>query len=63
VFVFKNVGHTAHDFSVGGKATPLIQPGQSSRLTVSFAKPGSYPYVCTVEGHAQLGMKGTFTVR
>jgi uncharacterized cupredoxin-like copper-binding protein len=26
-------------------------------------KKGKYPYLCTVPGHAQAGMKGTFTVR
>jgi len=61
-FVFKNVGHTVHDFSIGGKVTPLLQPGQTARLTVTFTKAGSYQYLCTVGGHAQLGMEGTFTV-
>jgi uncharacterized cupredoxin-like copper-binding protein len=26
-------------------------------------KTGNYPYLCTVPGHAEAGMKGTFTVR
>jgi uncharacterized cupredoxin-like copper-binding protein len=30
---------------------------------VSFTKKGSFPYLCTVPGHAQAGMKGTFVVR
>ena len=29
---------------------------------MNFAKAGSYPYLCTVPGHAAAGMKGTFTV-
>ncbi len=62
-FTFTNIGHVAHDFSILGKTTPLIQPGQTTKLVVTFTKAGSYPYLCTVPGHAEAGMKGTFTVR
>lgn len=62
-FVFTNIGHVAHDFKILGKTTPLIQPGQTTKLAVTFTKAGSYPYLCTVPGHAEAGMKGTFTVR
>jgi alcohol dehydrogenase (cytochrome c) len=62
-FVFKNVGHVSHDFSISGKKTPLIQPGRTARLVVTFKKKGKYPYRCTVPGHAEAGMKGVFTVR
>jgi outer membrane protein assembly factor BamB len=62
-FAFTNIGHVSHDFKIDGKATPLIQPGQTANLVVTFAKAGSYPYLCTVPGHAEAGMKGVFTVR
>ena len=62
-FVFKNVGHVLHDFKINGKKTPLTQPGETAKLVVTFKKKGNYPYLCTVPGHAQAGMKGTFTVR
>jgi uncharacterized cupredoxin-like copper-binding protein len=62
-FELKNVGHIVHDFSIGGKQTPLIQPGQTAKLTVAFSRAGKYPYLCTVPGHAAAGMKGVFTVR
>ena len=62
-FVFKNIGHVLHDFSIRGRKTPLIQPGKTAKLVVSFTKKGRYAYLCTVPGHAQAGMKGTFTVR
>jgi outer membrane protein assembly factor BamB len=61
-FVFKNIGHVAHDFKINGKTTPLIQPGQTTNLVVTFKKKGKYPYLCTVPGHAEAGMKGVFTV-
>jgi uncharacterized cupredoxin-like copper-binding protein len=62
-FVFKNIGHVGHDFSITGKKTPIIQPGKTARLIVTFKKKGSYPYRCTVPGHAAAGMRGVFTVR
>jgi quinohemoprotein ethanol dehydrogenase len=61
-FVFKNVGHIAHDFAIRGKSTPIINPGQTASLTVTFTKAGSYPYACTVPGHVAAGMKGVLRV-
>ena len=61
-FVFKNAGHIAHDFAIAGKSTPVINPGKTAKLTVTFAKKGSYPYLCTVPGHASAGMKGVLRV-
>ena len=61
-FAVKNVGHVEHDFRIDGKQTPLIEPGKTAQLVVSFSKSGKYPYLCTVPGHAAAGMKGVFTV-
>lgn len=62
-FVFKNIGHVSHDFRIDGKQTPLISPGKTAKLTVKLTKKGSFPYLCTVPGHAAAGMKGDFAVR
>jgi uncharacterized cupredoxin-like copper-binding protein len=62
-FAVKNVGHMAHDFSINGKTTKLLQPGRTTKLVVSFSKKGRYRYLCTVPGHAAAGMRGVFTVR
>lgn len=62
-FVVTNAGHLLHDFRINGKQTPLIKPGKTARLTVTFRKKGRYPYKCTVPGHAAAGMRGVFTVR
>ena len=62
-FVFKNVGHILHDFKINGKKTPLIGPGTTTRLIVTFKKKAKYSYLCTVPGHAAAGMRGVFTVR
>ena len=62
-FVVKNVGHVLHDFSIQGKKTPLVAPGKTATLVVTFKKKGKFTYLCTVPGHAEAGMKGVFTVR
>jgi uncharacterized cupredoxin-like copper-binding protein len=62
-FFFKNIGHVRHDFKINGKKTRLIQPGKTAKLVVTFKKKGTYPYLCTVPGHAEAGMKGAFKVR
>jgi uncharacterized cupredoxin-like copper-binding protein len=58
-FKVTNKGKLAHDFQIGGRKTPLINPGKSNTLRVTLKK-GSYTYMCTVPGHAAAGMKGTF---
>ena len=61
-FVIKNTGKTAHDFWIAGHTSKIVQPGSSTRLTVRL-KTGRYPYRCTVDSHAKLGMKGVLRVR
>jgi|SRR5579862_6845250 len=61
-FNITNKGALAHDFQINGKSSGLIQPKKSKTLTVTLAKAGSYPYKCTVPGHAAAGMKGTLKV-
>jgi uncharacterized cupredoxin-like copper-binding protein len=60
-FTVKNAGKIEHDFKIAGKTTPKIKAGKSTRLTVNLKK-GTYPYLCTLPGHAAAGMKGTFRV-
>jgi plastocyanin len=62
-----NSGSIQHDLKlrqgskeVGG--TPLVDAGSSAKLKLKF-KPGTYVMFCSVPGHEQLGMKGSFTVR
>jgi len=75
-FNVTNKGNVPHDFKVcsatttaasattcAGKGTPLISPGSSGKLTVTFKKSGKYEYLCTVAGHAAAGMKGLLTVK
>jgi uncharacterized cupredoxin-like copper-binding protein len=60
VFKVVNKGPSAHDFKIAGKKTKLLSKGKSATLTVTLKKGKKYTYICTVPGHAQLGMKGTF---
>jgi uncharacterized cupredoxin-like copper-binding protein len=62
-FEVTNAGSLVHDFAINGQKTPLIRPGETAQLTVEFKRTGTYRYVCTVPGHAQAGMEGTFTIR
>jgi uncharacterized cupredoxin-like copper-binding protein len=62
-FKVTNKGALKHDFKINGKKTVLLAPGKSVTLKVTFTKAGRYPYLCTVPGHAQAGMKGVFVVK
>src|SRR3954447_23074184 len=62
VFKVTNGGALPHDFKVGGKVTPQLQPGKSATLKVTFKRAGKFPYICTVTGHAAAGMKGVLKV-
>src|SRR3954466_14094533 len=62
VFKVTNKGKIGHDFKIAGKKTKLLAPGKSQLLTVKFGKKGTFTYVCTVTGHARLGMQGKFGV-
>ena len=61
-FTLVNKGKLPHDFKIAGKKTALVKPKKTAKLVVAFKKPGKYPYLCTVPGHAAAGMKGVLTV-
>ena len=62
IFTVTNKGKVSHDFKIAGKKTPLLAPGRSATLRVTFSKKGRYPYLSTVSGQASPGMKGVFSV-
>ena len=61
-FKFTNNGGIPHNLRINGKQTPNIDPGETTTLKVNFTKPGNYPYLCTLPGHAAAGMKGVLKV-
>lgn len=60
-----NKGTTQHDFAIEalGVSLPLIDPGKSASVRFTPAKKGSFEFKCTVPGHAEVGMRGTITVK
>lgn len=62
-FTIKNSGHVIHDFKINGKKSNKLAAGKSTTFSVTFKKAGRYKYLCTIDGHAGLGMKGTLTVK
>ncbi len=63
VFVVVNKGHVVHDIRFTGRGgSRRLQPGQHQRVTVKLPKAALYRYLCSVPGHAALGMKGTLRV-
>jgi plastocyanin len=66
-FDFKNEGSTAHNLKIEQDGqdvagTDTFQGGKSESFTANL-KPGTYTMICTVGDHANLGMKGTLTVK
>jgi len=62
-FVIRNRGGAPHDFVVvGKKRTRVLRPNQRQTITVRFPKAGVFRFLCSVSGHAQLGMKGALGV-
>lgn len=61
-FVIRNSGRALHDFAIAGRRSKEVGPGKTTTLIVTL-RPGRYPYRCTVDSHAELGMKGVLRVR
>jgi uncharacterized cupredoxin-like copper-binding protein len=61
-FRLVNKGSVVHDLKIGGKTSPKVAPGKTVTWKVTIAKPGSYPVICTLPGHAPAGMKAAFKV-
>ena len=60
---FINKGAALHNFDIQGvKANKVIGHGKSETETVTFKKKGSFPYLCDVPRHAELGMAGSIKV-
>ncbi|HEU0164185.1 MAG TPA: PQQ-binding-like beta-propeller repeat protein [Thermomicrobiales bacterium] len=58
----RNVGALQHDFVIEKPPVDsgMIASGNSVELNLNLA-PGTYQFLCTVEGHADAGMIGTIT--
>jgi plastocyanin len=62
-FKVRNTGRTAHNFVIAGHQTKLLARGRRAVLDVLLRKGRRYTYLCSVKGHAKLGMTGVLVVR
>jgi Cu+-exporting ATPase len=64
VLTLTNDDPVFHDWTVEGIANVGIgaRPGQVSTIRFRIDQPGSYPYLCTMDGHAEAGLVGTLVV-
>src|SRR5690606_12615067 len=63
----QNDGFLQHDLAVddwGGQLTPLLNNGETAEVTIpeDAAVGESFEFYCTVPGHKEGGMVGTFTI-
>jgi plastocyanin len=61
-FLVKNIGKLPHNFSSNKQQTAVLARNKSATITITFSKNGSYAYICSITGHAALGMKGKLKV-
>lgn len=63
--VMTNPSSTPHDIAIEGNGVnevgKTVTDGGTSTVTADLA-PGTYTFLCTVDSHADAGMKGTLTV-
>lgn len=58
-----NAGKVDHDLTVPALGLGVaVHPGRSAVLGIEGVAAGSYPFECTVPGHAAAGMRGTLQV-
>jgi len=64
-----NRGSKRHDLAFPAIGMPnlrgvetLTMPGESTDLTISFDRPGTYLFLCAIPGHAASGMTGAVFV-
>jgi gluconate 2-dehydrogenase gamma chain len=63
-FAIVNQGPSPHNlaFTSINKVSETINAGQTTKFVVDL-QAGTYPFICNIPGHEQLGMKGTLTVK
>jgi uncharacterized cupredoxin-like copper-binding protein len=63
--VMANPSPLRHDVAIQGNGVDVtgavVSKGGTSTVSATL-KPGTYTFLCTVDGHADAGMKGTLTV-
>jgi plastocyanin len=62
-FTLVNRGQATHDLRLAGKKTRILNNGERAVLKVTLKGGKTYAFLCTVPGHAALGMKGKLVVK
>jgi uncharacterized cupredoxin-like copper-binding protein len=58
-----NKGPSPHSLTVTGVATTkTLAAGSTTSLDLGTLEPGTYKWFCSIAGHSEAGMKGTFVV-
>lgn len=61
--VVRDTDAIVHDFTVPALGIHVVvQPGQQVTTGLQPTAAGTYPFLCTVPGHAQAGMRGAIVV-
>ncbi|QQG47612.1 MAG: DUF4330 family protein [Candidatus Woesebacteria bacterium] len=62
--IFKNNGQYPHNLTISdiNLATKTVSPGGTDTITFTADKTGSFSFMCTIDSHADKGMKGTIVV-
>ena len=65
IVTITNVGKIVHTFKVlqVSEDSGNIFPNQTVQVEFIAGQAGTYQYICTIPGHAELGMKGWFIIR
>ena len=62
----RNDGFIPHDFSLTDASAPSVKvsagPLGTSSATFTVERAGTYTFICSVQGHADAGMRGTIVV-
>jgi len=64
ILTLRNEDPIFHDLEVQGLANVDVsaRPGQANDIRIRIDRPGTYKFICTVDGHAEAGMAGTLIV-
>jgi uncharacterized cupredoxin-like copper-binding protein len=62
--VLQNIGRVPHNLTVDALGIQVVAPrGLTSDATLIDPPPGSYQFYCSISGHKEGGMVGTFVVQ
>lgn len=61
-FRITNRGTIQHNFAIAGTRTRRLSPGRTVVIHLTFRRVGERPFLCTLNSHAEAGMRGRLRV-